>query len=162
MNTFFHLPHRIFFPTQKSRQLSPPTRNGRKRNTEKNRRRSEAVSETTFPNAIDNASRDEPVQRARHRSFAIRVRLFEPRVQAPPRDKNLRRCDDDAQIPHRKWRTRSKCRAHLSSPQPQLAESQSSWTFLRKYRAGREVQINVRRSERVGEIRAVFFTTCAW
>ena len=63
---------------------------------------------------------------------------------------------------HRKWRTRSKCRAHLSSPQPQLAESQSSWTFLRKYRAGREVQINVRRSERVGEIRAVFFTTCAW
>lgn len=160
MNTFCT---EYFFPRKSPVNWLLPPEWTKKRNTEKNRRCSEAVSETTFPNAIDNASRDEPVQRARHRSFAIRVRLFEPRVQAPPRDKNLRRCDDDAQISIANGEREAKCRAHLSSPQPQLAESRSSWTFLRKYRVKREVQINVRRSERVGEIRAVFFTTvCAW
>jgi|TARA_B110000483_G_scaffold20881_1_gene23481 hypothetical protein len=120
----------LLFSRQKSRQLPKATIE-----EEKSAPLSETVSGTTFATAIETTSRDKSASLYSHRSFAVKAFIFTP-TSLPP----FRRREGEKQFcgvkMHREREDyfdaskNTKFISYLSSPQPKLVDSQSSWTFF--------------------------------
>jgi hypothetical protein len=121
----------LLFSRQKSRQLPKATIE-----EEKSAPLSETVSGTTFATAIETTSRNKSASLSSHRSFAVKAFIFTP-TSLPP----FRRREGENIILRRKNAPReredyfdasknTKFISYLSSPQPKLVDSQSSWTFF--------------------------------
>ena len=126
-----------FFSREKSCQLRPKATIEKKRK-KKIGARSETVSGKTFATAIENTPRDKRARTKPYRSNSRSAFHFFSREVAAERRKNLRPTDERriTFTLYREKRGKKKLqnspffRAYLSSPQPQLVGSQSSWTFL--------------------------------
>jgi len=117
----------LLFSRQKSRQLPKATIE-----EEKSAPLSETVSGTTFATAIETTSHNKSASLYSHRSFAVKAFIFTPTSLPPFRRREKQFCG--VKKTHREdyfdASKNTKFISYLSSPQPKLVDSQSSWTFF--------------------------------